>query len=262
MINKFNNFHIISPRPWPLLASFQAQSMIIGTIIIIIKKNRKNATTINIILMMLIPISWWKNTITESRIEGAHQNQTCKGLKIGIILFIASEVIFFSRFFWGYFHAGTSPNIELGVNWPPPSVKTFNPVNTPLLNTIILVSSGFSVTFAHHLILEKKLFKSIKILAITCGLGLYFSILQKIEYDQAEFSMRDSTYGRIFFIATGFHGIHVLIGTAFLIVSYGNIKKMVISYNHHVGFELAAWYWHFVDVIWLFLYLSIYWWGV
>lgn len=262
MINKFNQFHIVSQRPWPLLSSIQTHSSIVSTIMLISKKTNKYVCYFNIALLITISTIWWKNTSTEANKEGLHHIKTINGIKIRILLFISSEVLFFTRFFWAYFHRITSPNIEIGQRWPPYSINSFNPINVPILNTIILVRSGFSITWAHHLILEKKLLKSIKILILTCLLGIYFSILQKIEYQQAQFSIPDSSYGTIFFIATGFHGIHVLIGTSFLIANWFIIKKILINNKHHIGFELAAWYWHFVDVVWLILYLSIYWWGI
>lgn len=262
MIRKFNIFHIVTISPWPLLASLQ----ICNTIIIVSYNNYIRKTNsinlLNGITTCLIPTLWWKNTIKEANKEGTHLEKVREGIKIGIILFISSEVIFFLRFFWAYFHRRISPNIEIGQIWPPLEIKSFNPINVPLLNTIILVRSGFSITWSHHLLLEKKLEKSKKALLITLILGIYFSILQSIEYQQSEFSLNDSSYGTIFFIATGFHGIHVLIGSTFILVNILNIKIIYFTKNHHIGFEIAAWYWHFVDVIWLFLYLSIYWWGV
>ena len=261
MIEKFNTYHMVTNRPWPTLSSFQAQRFIVSIISILRKKRTKTNVTINLIIIRYLALLWWKNTLTEANKEGLHLNATKKSIKIRIILFISSEILFFSRFFWAYFHAGTRPNVEIGQIWPPNNVESFNPINVPLLNTIILISSGFSITWAHHAILEKNFLKGKNILIITFILGLYFSVLQKIEYDQAQFCINDSTYGTIFFIATGFHGIHVIIGRTFLIVNYFFLKNMLIRNSHHIGLEIAAWYWHFVDIVWLGLYLSIYWWG-
>jgi len=181
-------------------------------------------------------------------------------LKLGIILFITSEVFFFVSFFWGYFHRRLSPNIDIGQIWPPYFINSFNPINVPLLNTIILLSSGVSVTWSHHAILKNQMKKANFSLLLTVLLGLYFSLLQGIEYFQAEFCIRDSIYGSRFFIATGFHGLHVIIGSTFLLICYIRIKNFEFSSNHLIGFEAAAWYWHFVDIVWIFLYISIYWW--
>lgn len=261
MINKFNLYHFVTPRPWPILRSFQVQSLIVRSIALIAKKCNKAWILLNLSIITLISASWWKNTVKEANKEGLHTKKIVNGIKIGILLFITSEVLFFTSFFWSYFHRGSRPNVEIGQRWPPKWVESFNPMNVPLLNTLILVRSGFSVTMAHHLILEKKLKKAKIIMLTTCLLGLYFTLLQKIEYEQAEFSITDSSYGTIFFMATGFHGIHVIIGTSFLIVNYIIIKKILIRSSHHIGFELSAWYWHFVDIVWLILYLSVYWWG-
>jgi cytochrome c oxidase subunit 3 len=203
---------------------------------------------------------WWKNTSFEANKEGLHQKKITNTIKKSIILFIVSEVLFFLRFFWSFFHSGISPSIEIGIMWPPQRIKPFNPINVPLLNTIILIRSGFSVTWSHHEIIKKNLKKTIKALTVTIILGAYFTALQSIEYIQAEFALADSCFGTIFFIATGFHGAHVLIGTTFLIINLIFLEKIILSSKHHIGFEIAAWYWHFVDVVWLFLYLSVYWW--
>lgn len=263
MIKKFNSFHIVTLSPWPLIASIQISRLII---IVTFNNNNQiktnNINLIEIVITFTIPTLWWKNTIKENNKEGTHHNKIIKGIKIGIIIFIISEVIFFISFFWAYFHSRTRPNIEIGQIWPPLSIKSFNPINVPLLNTVILIRSGFSITWSHHLILEKKINKSLKALKITLTIGVYFSLLQIIEYIQSEFSINDSSYGNIFFIATGFHGIHVLIGSTFILINIINIKKIFITNKQHIGFELSAWYWHFVDIVWLFLYLSIYWWGI
>lgn len=204
---------------------------------------------------------WWRDITREGTFQGIHTNQVTLGLKIGIILFITSEVFFFISFFWAFFHRRLSPVIELGLIWPPIGINIFNPFQIPLLNTIILLSSGISVTWAHHRLINKNFNETYKRLLLTIILGIYFSFLQGYEYIDASFTFADSVYGSTFFIATGFHGIHVLIGTLFLFICFLRHNKFHFSKNHHFGFEAAAWYWHFVDIVWLFLYLSIYWWG-
>lgn len=169
------------------------------------------------------------------------------------------SLIFFS-FFWAFFHSALSPNIEIGQLWPPLGIKSFNPLDIPLLNTIILISSGITITWSHHSILNKNFKERTLRLLLTITLGIYFTILQLIEYKEAPFTIADSIYGSTFFIATGFHGLHVIIGTLFLFFTLIRIQYLHFSSLHHFGFEAAAWYWHFVDVVWLFLYLSIYWW--
>ena len=165
------------------------------------------------------------------------------------------------RFFWAFFHRSLSPAIELGASWPPIGIISFNPFQIPLLNTAILLASGVTVTWAHHRLIENNHSQTTQGLFFTVLLGIYFTILQAYEYIEAPFTIADSIYGSTFFIATGFHGIHVLIGTTFLLVCLLRHLNNHFSKNHHFGFEAAAWYWHFVDVVWLFLYITIYWWG-
>lgn len=211
--------------------------------------------------MSSISALWWRDIIREGSFENRHTREVLKGLKLGIILFITSEIFFFLRFFWAFFHSSLSPDIFIGQIWPCQGIKTFNPIAIPLINTLILLRSGISLTASHHSIILGIKKKSILYLSLTVFLGIYFSILQYIEYKEASFSISDSVYGSCFFIATGFHGLHVLIGTIFLIVCLIRLIKKHFSSNHHFGFEAAAWYWHFVDVVWLFLYICIYWFG-
>lgn len=213
------------------------------------------------VLLITTAFFWWKDVNREASLQGLHYDDVIKGLKIGILLFIVSEIIFFSSFFWSFFHFSLSPNIELGQSWPPVRITSFNPINVPLLNTVILISSGASITWAHHSLISNNLGNASKGLSITWMLGIYFSTLQYIEYTQAEFNISDSSYGNIFFIATGFHGIHVMVGSIYLLVTDINIKKLNRNFKHFLIIDLAAWYWHFVDVVWLFLYICIYWWG-
>ena len=167
----------------------------------------------------------------------------------------------FHFFFWAFFHNSLSPTIELGLLWPPKIITPFNPIQIPPLNTLVLLRSGISVTWAHHSLIENNYKQSFQALLITVILDLYFTIFQSYEYIEASFSISDSIYGTTFFIATGFHGNHVIIGTTFLLICLTRHYINHFSSSHHFGFEAAAWYWHFVDVVWLFLYVSIYWWG-
>jgi len=168
---------------------------------------------------------------------------------------------FLYLFFWAFFHRRISPSIEIGQQWPPLSVITFDPINIPLLNTLILLSSGVSVTWSHHRIITSDYRGLIVSLGLTVLLGIYFTFLQGFEYKESFFSISDSVYGSSFFIATGFHGLHVIIGTSFLLVIFIRMYVFQACSWHLMGFEAAAWYWHFVDVVWLFLYVSLYWWG-
>lgn len=260
MNKKFHLFHIVETRPWPLLSSFGIWILTRG-IVVWIQYRNTYIVILSVFYLIIISYSWWKDVIRESLSQGFHYLDVIDGLKIGIILFIISEVFFFVSFFWGYFHRRIRPNIEIGQVWPPYWINSFDPMNVPLLNTIILLSSGVSITWCHHSLLSNQKTLTNLSLFITIFLGLYFTLLQGIEYFQSEFNISDCVYGSTFFMATGFHGLHVIIGTRFLIVCFVRLILFQNNNNHLIGFEAAAWYWHFVDVVWLFLYLSIYWWG-
>ena len=216
---------------------------------------------IGLILLIIVIIQWWRDITREGVVQGLHTSIVELGLRWGIILFIISEIFFFLRFFWAFFHRSLSPNIEVGSIWPPYGIKVFNPFQVPLLNTIILLSSGVRVTWAHHSLIIGNFNETKKGLIITVILGTYFTMLQGLEYIEASFTFADRIYGSTFFIATGFHGLHVIIGTIFLFIILIRHLNYEFNKNHHFGFEAAAWYWHFVDVVWLFLYIIIYWWG-
>lgn len=262
MLNQHKNhpFHIVDVSPWPLIGALSAITIIIGLIKWFHNYN-SFLFLIASINTILIIYQWWRDIVREGTFQGLHTYTVTIGLRWGIILFITSEVFFFISFFWGFFHNSLSPNIELGIIWPPKGIQPFNPLQIPLLNTLILLTSGLTVTWAHHRLIENNYKQTFQGLLLTVILGIYFSILQGYEYIEAPFCISDSTYGSSFFIATGFHGIHVIIGTTFLLVCLIRHLNNHFSSIHHFGFEAAAWYWHFVDVVWLFLYISIYWWG-
>jgi cytochrome c oxidase subunit 3 len=202
---------------------------------------------------------WWRDVSRESTYQGFHRFVVQKGLKLGIILFILSEVLFFRRFFWTFFHRRLVPINEIGLNWPPFNVTPLNPFQVPLLNTCILLRSGVRVTWSHHALINN--LKSAKLsLEVTIFLGVYFTFLQWFEYNDSSFCINDSIFGSTFFVATGFHGLHVIIGSIFLFFSLLRLVKNHFSQFHHLGYEIAIWYWHFVDVVWLFLFSIIYWW--
>nr|WEG22882.1 cytochrome c oxidase subunit III [Diprion sp.] len=253
-------FHLVDYSPWPLLSSFSVMIMLMGMIKWFNFK-LMNMLILGIMITILIMYQWWRDMIRESTFQGLHTSNVIKGLKLGMILFIVSEIFFFLSFFWTFFHSSLSPSIEIGSTWPPMNITPFNPYEIPLLNTIILVSSGATITWTHHSIMNNMKKESLNSLMLTILLGMIFSYLQWYEYKQSSFTMADSIYGSTFFISTGFHGIHVIIGTIFILINYTRINNNHYSKMHHLGFEAASWYWHFVDVVWLFLYISIYWWS-
>nr|AWV83437.1 cytochrome oxidase subunit III [Amphipsalta zelandica] len=253
-------YHLVDYSPWPLTGSIGALTFVSGLVMMFHKHNFL-LLLIGVFLLLLTMIQWWRDVSREGTFLGLHTMMVVNGLKIGMLLFIVSEIFFFISFFWGFFHSSLSPVMEIGMLWPPVGIYVFNPTQVPLLNTMILLCSGITITWAHHSIMNNDHINSIYSIMLTVILGLYFTILQGYEYYEAPFTISDSIYGSSFFLATGFHGIHVIIGTIFIMVCLLRQLKFHFSKNHHFGFEAAAWYWHFVDVVWLFLYMSIYWWG-
>nr|QYH50550.1 cytochrome c oxidase subunit III [Papilio nephelus chaonulus] len=259
-MNNNHPFHLVDYSPWPLTGAIGVMTLVTGMIKWFHEFNI-NLMILGYAIILLTMYQWWRDICREGTYQGSHTILVSKGLRWGMILFIISEVFFFISFFWAFFHSSLSPNIEIGAMWPPSSIIPFNPFQIPLLNTIILITSGVSVTWAHHAIMENNFSQTTQGLFVTIILGIYFTILQAYEYIEAPFTIADSIYGSTFFMATGFHGLHVIIGTIFLSICFLRHLSTHFSNKHHFGFEAAAWYWHFVDVVWLFLYISIYWWG-
>nr|YP_009653361.1 cytochrome c oxidase subunit III [Gasterophilus haemorrhoidalis]QCG71493.1 cytochrome c oxidase subunit III [Gasterophilus haemorrhoidalis] len=253
-------FHLVDYSPWPLTASIGAMTMVSGLVKWFHQYDVSLFLLGNIIVILTV-YQWWRDVSRESTFQGLHTYVVTIGLRWGMILFILSEVLFFVSFFWAFFHSSLAPTVELGLMWPPMGITPFNPFQVPLLNTVILLTSGITVTWAHHSLMEGNHSQATQGLFFTVMLGVYFTSLQAYEYLEAPFTIADSVYGSTFFMATGFHGIHVLIGTTFLTICLIRHLNNHFSKNHHFGFEAAAWYWHFVDIVWLFLYVSIYWWG-
>uniref|UniRef100_UPI0030DF25F3 cytochrome c oxidase subunit III n=1 Tax=Poecilochirus davydovae TaxID=3128885 RepID=UPI0030DF25F3 len=256
----FHPFHLVERSPWPLTGSLSALMLTTG-LIDFMHNSKMNLLMMGLLFTLMTMYQWWRDITREATFQGYHTLIVKNGMKWGMILFILSEILFFFSFFWAFFHASLSPDIELGMVWPPSGITPFNPYHIPLLNTTILLASGVTITWSHHSILEKNYSSAFNGLMVTVILGIYFSILQAFEYIEAPFTISDSIYGTTFYVATGFHGLHVLIGTTFLMVNLIRMFNGHFSSNHHFSFEAAAWYWHFVDVVWLFLYTFVYWWS-
>nr|YP_009513832.1 cytochrome c oxidase subunit III [Pseudoniphargus stocki]AXH38223.1 cytochrome c oxidase subunit 3 [Pseudoniphargus stocki] len=253
-------YHLVEKSPWPLIASLGAMMLTSGLVKWFHLFN-VNLFMTGVMTILLTSFQWWRDVSRESTFQGLHTFKVISGLRWGMILFILSEILFFFLFFVAYFNSSLSPSMEIGDIWPPTSINIFNPFQIPLLNTAILLASGVTVTWTHHAILENNHTEALQGLSITIFLGFYFTLLQAMEYFEASFSIADSVYGTTFFVATGFHGLHVIIGSTFLTVCLTRLTNAHFSSNHHMGLEASIWYWHFVDVVWLFLYVSIYWWG-
>jgi cytochrome c oxidase subunit 3 len=265
---KNHDYHLVSPSPWPIVMSVSLFVMALGAVLFFHEIQPPWLLLAGVVGVVYTMYAWWSDVIKEGK-AGDHTPVVQMHMRYGMILFIASEVMFFVAWFWAYFDAFFNfdaheqyARIEaMGTTWPPHGVELFNPWHLPLFNTLILLTSGTAVTWAHHALLHKDKRGLVWGLAVTIALGLLFTVVQALEYSEAAFSFSGNIYGAAFFMATGFHGFHVIIGTIFLIVCLVRAMRDSFTPEHHLGFEFAAWYWHFVDVVWLFLFASIYVWG-
>ena len=272
-------YHLVDPSPWPALGALAALVLALGFALgmhpdmlgsgveKIIKVVHWWALAPGLLMVIGVMYWWWSDVLVESRTF--HTPVVQLGLRYGMILFIASEVLFFAAFFWAFFDASLYPG-ELkqpvraevtGGIWPPKGISIIAPFDLPLMNTLILLLSGTTVTWAHHAIIEGNQRDAVRGLLCTVVLGMIFTGVQAYEYLHAPFTFDQGIYASTFYMATGFHGFHVLVGTIFLLVCLFRAMKGQFKPKQHFGFEAAAWYWHFVDVVWLFLFFCIYWWG-
>lgn len=260
-------FHLVTPSPWPLLTSFTLLILTSGTVIYFngyanpLGGSGIVLVAIGFITTVASITLWFRDVVTEGTFLGDHTFPVQKGITMGIGLFIVSEVFFFVSVFWAFFHSSLSPAVELGAQWPPAGIAPINPFELPLLNTILLLSSGATVTYAHHSLIQGNRRGALLGTIMTVLFAVLFTACQGIEYANAGFTIADGVYGSTFFFSTGFHGIHVIIGTAFIAVGLFRIISYHLTDHHHLGFEASILYWHFVDVVWLFLFISVYWWG-
>ena len=257
-------YHIVDPSPWPICASLGAGLIVLG-IIFAAHYGDYWVLGSGIGGTVVVATLWWLDVLRESRTPGLHSPVVRLGLRYGMLFFIASEVMFFVSFFWAFFHFALYPSHVAGAAvpmWPPEGVRTFDPFHLPFLNTMLLLLSGTTVTWAHHSLLHGNRRSLVMGLGVTVLLGMAFTACQALEYSDAPFKFNGGgIYPSVFFLATGFHGFHVIVGTAFLTVCWFRAREGQFSPARHFGFEAAAWYWHFVDVVWLFLFAAIYWWG-
>lgn len=260
--NQTNPFHLVDPSPWPLVASIGAFSMTSGGVMYMHNYiGGGDLFSLGFVITLYVMFVWWRDIVREGTFEGQHTSTVQHGLRMGVILFIVSEVMFFFAFFWAFFHSSLSPTYNIGSVWPPESIEVFSAWEIPLLNTVILLSSGATVTWAHEAIICGSRKESIVGLIFTIILAVIFTGFQAFEYLHSTFTISDSVYGSCFYMTTGFHGFHVFIGTIFLAICLIRLVNHHFSKEHHFGLEAAVWYWHFVDVVWLFLFVTVYWWG-
>lgn len=261
-LNTTHQFHLVDPSPWPLLASLGAFMLTTGTVLYMHRMIGGWALLTNgFLLIIYVMFVWWRDVVREATYEEHHSFVVQRGLRLGMVLFIVSEIMFFFAFFWAFFHSSLAPVHNIGGVWPPHSVLVMDTYTIPLTNTVLLLSSGATVTWSHHAIVLNAKRQTLISLLFTLMLATLFTYFQGLEYVSAPFNISDSVYGSCFYMATGFHGFHVFVGTVALTVSFVRIILNHGTNTHHFGFESAIWYWHFVDVVWLFLFINIYWWG-
>ena len=255
-------YHIVDPSPWPLVTAFSAFFIVLGLVL------HRHSFIIGYTLFIIGFLAtirnagfWWRDVIREGTFEGQHTTSVQNGLRFGRILFIVSEIRLFFAFFWAYFHASLSPAVALGAVWPPKGIEVRNPWLIPLLNTGLLLTSGASLTWSHSALLGGYRLEAITGLLVTLVLAIFFTAFQGYEYVNAPFTIADGVYGSTFYRLTGLHGFHVIVGTFFIAVALYRIVRHHYTVSVHVGYECAAWYWHFVDVVWIFLFLAVYAWG-
>ena len=257
-------YHLVNPSPWPLVGAIGGGFTVLG-IIMAAHYGNYAWLALGLVIVLGTMFMWWRDVLRESATPGLHSTIVRIGLRYGMMMFIASEVMFFVAFFWAYFHFALYPEHLAGgaeTTWPPAGIRTFDPFHLPFLNTMILLLSGCTVTWAHHSLIEGNRRGLLLGLGLTVLLGLSFTTCQIIEYSDAPFKfVGGGVYPATFFLATGFHGFHVIVGTIFLAVCWFRANRGDFTPQRHFGFEAAAWYWHFVDVVWLFLFVCIYLYG-
>jgi cytochrome c oxidase subunit 3 len=257
-----HSFHIVDPSPWPLIAAIGAFVFATGLVLYMHKYENGFYLTIHgLILILYTMFTWWRDVIREATFEDKHTFVVRRGLRLGMLLFIVSEIMFFFAFFWAFFHSSLAPVFNIGGVWPPKAITPINTFSYPLLNTCLLLTSGASVTWAHKAITVRAKKHTLLGLITTLLLAFAFMLVQQMEYITAPFNISDGIYGSCFYMTTGFHGFHVLIGSIALFVALCRLVLNHFTNTHHFGLEAAIWYWHFVDIVWLFLFASIYWWG-
>jgi cytochrome c oxidase subunit III len=269
MSHQTHPYHLVNPSPWPIVGAFSLLGLTLGGAMAMHGHTGGLPLAIFSFMMILYTMYvWWRDIVKESREDKAHTAAVSHGLRVGMVLFIVSEVMFFAAFFWAFFNASLFPKLPLAETWeiaagvwPPKGIVPFDAWHLPFLNTLILLLSGTTVTWAHHAMLEGNNRDTIRGLTYTVFLGALFTACQAYEYSHAALGFKDGIYASTFYLATGFHGLHVLIGTIFLTVCLVRAKRGHFTPEKHLGFEFAAWYWHFVDVVWIFLFCFVYVWG-
>ena len=262
VLSQFHPHHLTAPSPWPILTASSVLAMLTGAVLYF--NSFEYGGFLVILGMITTSVAWFlwlRDVTTEGTHLGLHTRVVQHSLSLGIGLFILTEACFFGSIFWAYGWSSMSPTVELGAQWPPVGVTPLSPITVPLLNTILLVSSGATVTYAHHALFRGDRTAALIGTFLTVILAIVFTYLQFFEYSTAGFNMSDGAFGTCFYFSTGGHGAHVIIGTIFIAVGLIRLTLYHFTTAHHMGYEGSILYWHFVDAVWLFLYAVIYWWG-
>jgi heme/copper-type cytochrome/quinol oxidase subunit 3 len=257
-VNLRHPYHLVDPSPWPMFGGLAA--FVFASGLIFSFKHSPIILVLGLISVLLVTFGWFRD-ITREGLAGKHTTKVQSGLMLGVLLFLSTEIILFISFFWAYFHSSLSPDVSLGGVWPPIGIVAVDPWSIPLLGSIILLSSGATCTVAHNALINGNKDLAVATMFATVVLGFLFVGLQATEYYVSEFSIADSIFGTVFYITTGLHGTHVIIGALFLSVMLIRMVRDQFTTHHHLGLEFSLWYWHMVDVIWLFVFLTYYWWG-
>lgn len=261
-LNRKHLFHMVDPSPLPFYTGIAAFFFTSGLAFYIHRiEFGFYFFLFGFVVLLFIASDWFSDICNEASFLGYHTMVVRKGLKLGFLLFIVSEIMLFFGFFWAFFHSALCPSIELGTKWPPIGINTISVIDYPLFNTLLLIISGFSVTWVHKGICLGTFSETIDAFIVTITLGALFICLQTYEYYEANFNISDSVYASTFFMLTGLHGMHVIVGVVFLSVSFLRLLSNHFMVNHHLGLVFAIWYWHFVDIVWICLFLMLYIWG-
>lgn len=259
-MKKNYGYHIIENSPWVIYTTISIGSILINNILYMNRyTNGKHLLIISIISLIININGWWKEVINESTSKGEHTHIVQEGLMKGYILFIISEIVIFLSLFYTFFYFSIIPDIHIGNIWPPVGINIINFKSIPLLNTMLLFFSGIAITIGHYKIKEGDIIGSKRYIMYTMIIGIIFVGMQYIEYKYSEFNITDSVYSNIFYVLTGIHGLHVIIGIIFIYIAYIRIKEY--TNKHHMNYILSSIYWHFVDIVWLFLFAIIYIWS-
>ena len=255
-------YHIVDQSPWPIALSAVLLSLTTSAVLSFHGYPMGEFLLLcSFILLNWGMTLWFKDIITEASYLGAHTDKVQKGISLGVALFIISEIFFFLSIFWAYFHSSLAPAIEIGSEWPPKGIEPVNASEVPTANTTLLLSSGSAVTVTHHSLVDRLIDWANNGSVATIYMAVFFTVLQGMEYFGVSYTITDSVFGSTFYMGTGFHGLHVIIGTIFLLVGAFRIFSYQVTNTHHVGVESGILYWHFVDVVWLFLFGAVYFWG-